>query len=71
MEEKTNTLAQQPTWENLKQKIETLKKEIALLRESLATLQEKEKTFVYQKMKIEEELKNTILWVWSILKVLY
>jgi uncharacterized protein YceH (UPF0502 family) len=43
MEEKTNTRAQQPTCEDLKQKIETLKKEIALLQERLATLQEKEK----------------------------
>ena len=59
MEEKTNTLAQQPTCEDLEQKIETLKKEIALLQESLATLQKKEKTFVNQKMEIEEELKNT------------
>ena len=60
MEEKTNTFAQQPTCEDLKQKIETLKKEIAVLQESLATLQEKEKTFVYQKMGIEEELKKQL-----------
>ena len=59
MEEKTNTLTQQPTCENLEQKIETQKKKIAVLQESLTTLQEKGKTFVNQKMGIEEELKNT------------
>jgi prefoldin subunit 5 len=58
MEEKTNTLDRQPTCEDLEQKIETLKKEIAQLQESLATLQEKGKTFVNQKMEIEEELKK-------------
>jgi len=31
-----------------------------VLQESLATLQEKEKTFVYQKMGIEEELKKQL-----------
>lgn len=65
MEEKTNTLAKQPTCEDLEQKIETPKKEIAVLQESLATLQERGKTSVNQKMQIEKKPKiaNTQLEV--------
>jgi len=57
MEEKTNTLAQQPTTcEDLEQKMEILKKESAALKKSLATLQEKGKIFANQKMEIEKTL---------------